>query len=92
MPQSVVVEEINIRLRPELLAAKAYLLWATEAYSVESAKPPLELVPCASLKVVHKPEDLLKPCLSMGKVTRQMDLFNVRPRDQLAAGSRFCGA
>jgi len=29
-------------------------------------------------EVVHTPEDLLKPCLTMGKVTRQMDLFNVQ--------------
>merc|ERR1712159_834664 len=27
---------------------------------------------------VHTPEDLLKPCMTMGKVTRQMDLFNVQ--------------
>merc|ERR1719380_156140 len=29
-------------------------------------------------EVVHTPEDLLKPCLTMGKVTRQTDLFNVQ--------------
>merc|ERR1719171_2788099 len=28
-------------------------------------------------EVVHTPEDLLKPCLTTGKVTRAMDLFNV---------------
>merc|ERR1712159_314304 len=29
-------------------------------------------------EVVHTPEDLLKPCLTTGKVTRQTDLFNVQ--------------
>merc|ERR1719247_2087107 len=29
-------------------------------------------------EVVHTPEDLLKPCLTMGKVTRVMDIFNVQ--------------
>jgi len=29
-------------------------------------------------EVVHTPEDLLKPCLSTGKLTRAMDLFNVQ--------------
>jgi hypothetical protein len=29
-------------------------------------------------EVVHTPADLLKPCLTTGKVTRQMDLFNVQ--------------
>merc|ERR1719359_1286954 len=29
-------------------------------------------------EVVHKPEDLLKPCLTTGKVTRAMDFFNVQ--------------
>merc|ERR1711966_43656 len=29
-------------------------------------------------EVVHTPEDLLKPCLTTGKVTRAMDFFNVQ--------------
>merc|ERR1719478_1605907 len=29
-------------------------------------------------EVVHTPEDLLKPCLTTGKVTPAMDLFNVQ--------------
>ena len=42
--------------------------------------------------MVHTPEDLLKPCLTTGKVTRAMDFFNVRSVDGLVARRSFYGA